>query len=372
MRVGLLPALGGSLSELATTGQVARLINGYLRPYVASFDGVTYFSYRPERLESFTTDAVILERVRVLSPAREMFRGWRALTMPFIHAADFRLCAVLRVFQITGVIPAILIRARFGIPFVTAYGFQYERLARSRTRGLLRGIVARLGLRAAAAVIVPTAEFWDLVASRVGAAKVHLVPNGVDVRRFSPGAGPADARPALLYVGRLSAEKSLGTLLGAASKLLARFDVGVVLVGEGHERAALEAQAQALGAPVEFVPFVDHRELPRLYARARAFVLPSLTEGHPKVLLEAMACGVPCVASSVGGSRAILADGDTGLLFEAGDVGGLAACLERVLTQPETARRLGERGRAAVVERYDLERLVAGEIALLRGVAAAV
>jgi glycosyltransferase involved in cell wall biosynthesis len=282
-------------------------------------------------------------------------------------------CSVFRVFQATGVIPALIARRRWGIPFVTTYGFSYERLARSRTRGRLRGIVTRLGLSAASAVIVPTVELRDVVAGRVGAVKVHLVPNGVDTRRFHPGAGAPDARPAVLYVGRLSAEKSLGTLLEAVGKLRARpgaaSDLTVVMVGEGPERPALEAQARALGVPLEFVPFVDHRELPRLYARARAFVLPSLTEGHPKVLLEAMACGVPCVASNVGGSRAILSGDDAGLLFEASDAAGLAARLEQVLTQPEAARRLSERGRAAVVGSYDLEQLVASEIALLRRVA---
>ena len=370
MILGLLPAIRGGLGELARTGQHTRLLDSYLAPYARAFGDVRYFSYLDESLASFTDDAELLARVRLL-PGGRMHPWAYAFILPQRHRRAMRDCSVLRVFQATGVIPALVARRRWGIPFVTTYGFWYERLARSRTRGRLRGLVARLGLSAASAVIVPTVELRDLVASRVGGAKVHLVPNGVSTRRFHPGAGPADARPALLYVGRLSAEKSLGTLLEAAAKLRARLDLGVVMVGEGPERPALEAQGRALGIPLEFVPFVDHRELPRLYARAHAFVLPSLTEGHPKVLLEAMACGVPCVASNVGGSRAILSGGDTGLLFEARDAGGLAVCIEQVLTRREVARRLGERARAAVVEHYDLDRLVAGEITLLRSVAGA-
>jgi glycosyltransferase involved in cell wall biosynthesis len=372
MILGLLPAIRGGLGELARTGQHTRLLDGYLVPYARAFGEVRYFSYLDESLASFTTDAELLARVRVL-PGRRVHPWVYAFLMPQRHRRAMRDCSVFRVFQATGVIPALLARRRWGIPFVTTYGFAYERLARSRMRGRLRGIVTRLGLSAASAVIVPTVELRDVVAARVGVAKVHLVPNGVDTRRFRPGAGAPDARPALLYVGRLSAEKNLETLLEAAGKLRARpgvlKDVGVVMVGEGPERSVLEAQGRALGVPLEFVPFVDHRELPRLYARAHAFVLPSLTEGHPKVLLEARACGVPCVASNVGGSGAILSGDDAGLLFEAGDAAGLAARLEQVLTQPEVARRLGERGRAAVVVNYDLERLVAGEIALLRRVA---
>jgi glycosyltransferase involved in cell wall biosynthesis len=368
MILGLLPAIRGGLGELAQTGQHTRLIDGYLRPYTRAFGDVRYFSYLDESLASFTTDRELLARARVLPGGPG--HPWRyAFAMPWRHGGAMRECSVLRVFQVTGVIPALIARRRWGTPFVTTYGFHYQRLARSRWSGLLRGVVARLGVGAAAAVIVPTAELRDVVVAQGGAGKVALVPNGVDTNRFRPATGAAGTPPTLLYVGRLSAEKDLGTLVEAAGKLLARFDLAVAMIGEGPERGPLEARARALGVPLTITPFVDHRELPGRYTSAWAFVLPSLTEGHPKVLLEAMSCGVPCVASNVGGSRSILAEGDTGFLFEPGDAGGLAARLEQVLAQPDVARRLGERARAAVVERYDLARLVADEIELLRRVA---
>src|SRR5439155_1644461 len=97
---------------------------------------------------------------------------------------EFRRCAVLRVFQITGAMPAVIAKRRFGVPFVTTYGFWYRRLARSRGTGALRRAVEALGLRAADAVIVTTPELGAYVAGRVGTAKVHLIPNGVDTARF--------------------------------------------------------------------------------------------------------------------------------------------------------------------------------------------
>ncbi len=98
-------------------------------------------------------------------------------------------------------------------------------------------------------------------------------------------------------------------------------------------------------------------------------MLPSLTEGHPKALLEAMSAGVPCVASNVGGNRAIIDPGATGLLFDLGDPAGLGDALARVLGDPDGARALGARARARIVERYDLGRLVAEEIDLLKRLA---
>jgi glycosyltransferase involved in cell wall biosynthesis len=368
MIVGLLPAVRGGLGELAKSGQHSRLIDGYLRPYARAFDEVRYFSYLDEALADWTDDAEVLARVRLL-PGRG--HPWlQTLTLPWRHARALRTCAALRVFQVTGALPAVVARRRWGVPFVVTYGFWYTRLARSRATALLRGVVERLGLAAAAGVIVTTAELAAHVATRTDPAKVHLIPNGVDTARFRPVARTGDGAARILYVGRLSAEKNLGAVLHAAARLRERVKATVVFVGEGAEQAALQAQAAALGVALQVRPFVDHRRLPEVFGGADVFVLPSFTEGHPKVLLEAMACGLPCVASDVGGNRSILADGDTGLLVPPADHAALAERLAAVLTDRERARRLGERARAAVLASYDLERLVDSEIALVKRVAA--
>jgi glycosyltransferase involved in cell wall biosynthesis len=368
MILGLLPSIRGGLGEAARTGQHTRLVDGYLRPYAAAFDEVRYFSYLRERLDDYTTDAAVLARTRLIAG-----RGWHpwlyTLAMPLVHARALAGCSVLRVFQALGAMPAVIARRRHGVPFVTTYGFRYTRLAGSPATRLLRGAVERLALAAADAVIVTTPELGRAVAARVPAGRIHLIPNGVDTSLFHPGERPRAGPRTLVYVGRLSPEKNLATLIDAAAKLAGRFDVRVTLVGGGPVRAALAAQARALNVDLAVVDFVDHRSVPALLAGADAFVLPSFTEGHPKALLEAMSCGLPCVASDIGGNRAIVTDGETGLLFDPADPGALASLLERVLTREDEARRLGERGRAAVLARYDLTALVGREIDLLRRVA---
>lgn len=370
MVLGLLPAIRGGLGELAKTGQASRLIDGYFKPYARAFDGVRYFSYLRESLDRFTPDAEVLARVRVL-PGAAVHPWLYAFLMPLRYRRELRGCAVLRVFQVTGVIPALLAKRWFGLPFVTTYGFWYGRLAGARATRWLGERVAALGLAAADGVIVPTEALRAHVMAKAGAGKVHLVPNGVDTARFRPAPRAAGAAKRVLYVGRLSEEKNLDTLIAAAGKLVGRFDVRVALVGDGPVRERLRAAAGRLRLPLETLPFVDHRRLPGVFAEADAFVLPSFTEGHPKVLLEAMSSGLPCIASDVGGNRAILADGETGLLFDPRDPGALAERLERVLGQDDYARRLGEHARAEVVARYDLVALVEREIELLRRVARA-
>jgi glycosyltransferase involved in cell wall biosynthesis len=366
MVLGLLPAIRGGLGDLARTGQHARLLRGYLAPYARAFDEVRYFSYLDESLAQFTDDAKLVSRVRVLPG------GWghpwlQTCLMPLRYRRALSGCSALRVFQVTGALPAVVARRRWGVPFVTTYGFWYGRLARSRGRRRLHDVLERLALRAADAVIVTTAELGAHVARRVAASRVHLIPNGVDTALFAPGGARSDGRR-VLYVGRLSSEKDLGTLVEAAAKL-ARLNVRLVFVGNGPERGMLEAAARERRVPLEIVPVVPHDRLPEVLAGAAAFVLPSVTEGHPKALLEAMSAAVPCVASDVGGNRAILRDGETGLLFPVGDVASLATALERLLTDDLRAAALGRAAREHVVQTYDLAALVEREIALLRLVA---
>ena len=368
MVLGLLPAIRGGLGELAKTGQHTRLIDGYFRPYARAFEAVHYFSYLAESLADYTKDPDVTTRVRLHRGGA--WHPWAyGFLMPLRYARELRQCSILRVFQVTGALPAVIAKRRFGVPFVTTYGFWYGRLARSSATSALRRGVETLGLRAADGVIVTTPELGAHVAARVGAAKVHLIPNGVDTARFKPAARLARRERNVLYVGRLSTEKNLGAIVDAAARLAGRFELQLTFVGDGPARADLEAEARRRKVAAEFVPVVEHGRVPAFLTAADAFVLPSHTEGHPKILLEAMSAGVPCIASDVGGNRAIIEPEVTGLLFDLRDPGALAGALARVLDDPARARELGERARARAVERYDLTRLVAEEIDLLKRLA---
>jgi glycosyltransferase involved in cell wall biosynthesis len=374
MTLGLLPALGGSIASLRASGQDSRLVDGYLRPYARAFGEVTYFSYTPEALADYTDDAALRAAVDLRAPGRPGSRLWRALSLPAVERTAFRRARVLRSFQVTGVIPALIARGLWGVPFVTSYGFWYARLSRPGPSRAAKRVLERVGLRRAGGIIVPTQELRDHVTRVAGSAdRVHLIPNGVDAERFAPAAqgGPTAGPGRILYVGRLEGEKNLSTLIEAAARVGARRPVRVELVGAGSLEPALRAQATALGVTADFAGVVDHRRLPERLRAARAFVLPSFTEGHPKVLIEAMAAGLACVASDCPGNRALVEDGDTGLLFDPGAPDALAACLDRVLGDPALAAALGRRARERAVRDHDLGALVQREIALLESVARA-
>jgi glycosyltransferase involved in cell wall biosynthesis len=371
MELGLLPALGSGIGELRQSGQATRLIDGYFRPYTRAFERVWYASYLPEALGDFTDDAALGASVRVLAPRARPPRLLRALSMVPRHRREFCRCAVFRVFQVTGVVPALIARAWWGTPFVTTYGFWYARLSRPGPSNLAKRVLERAALKSAAGVIVTTEELRAHAATLAHPDRIHLIPNGVDLARFAP-AEPSDTRGGrILYIGRLSEEKNLSALVAAVAALHQRVPCRLTMIGGGPLRGRLEAEARAAGVRAEILGVVDHRLLPRWLQEASAFVLPSFTEGHPKALLEAMAVGLPCVVSDCAGNRALVKHEHTGLLFDARDPSALSACLERVLTDAALAATLGRRARELIASEYDLGRMVAAEIDVLKRVARA-
>jgi len=180
-----------------------------------------------------------------------------------------------------------------------------------------------------------------------------------------PGVVPASsatpARPfSILFVGRLVARKGVSTLIEALALLSSTLDARVVVVGDGPERPALEALARERGvaARVTFRGRVSGADLRAAYRSAQVLVLPSVvdargdTEGLGVVLLEAMAFGVPVVASGLGGITDIVTDGVTGRLVPPGDPNALAAALRGLAQDPALGRRLAEAGRSLLREQF--------------------
>ena len=196
---------------------------------------------------------------------------------------------------------------------------------------------------------------------------VQVVPNGADTRAFLPRpAAEARARlglpddgPIVSYVGKLVPRKGVDTLVEAMG-LLARRPAGaplLVAAGIGEERPALERRAAELGVAerVRFVGKVAHDEVGWWMAAGDLFVLPSLSEGLPTVICEAMNVGRPVVATAVDGTPEIVRDGSTGLLVPPSDPGALADALARVLEEPGLAARMGEEALRVGREEYTWE-----------------
>jgi sugar transferase (PEP-CTERM/EpsH1 system associated) len=213
---------------------------------------------------------------------------------------------------------------------------------------------------------------WLVGTVGISRTKVVTIPNGVDTDRFAPGDGAALRRALALpagglvvgAIGRLDPVKDHLALLEAFARLVPVPDVVLVIAGEGPCRAALEARVGALGLDKRVRLLGERGDVPDLLRAMDVFVLSSIGEGVSNTVLEAMATGLPVVATRVGGTPELVIPGVTGLLVPAGDAGALADALATYAGDPALRRRHGGAGRRRAVEQFGLRAMADGYRAL--------
>ena len=222
--------------------------------------------------------------------------------------------------------------------------------------------VDRWSLRRAAHVVTTNQPFAAALASRgvsparitvlhCGVREVSADPSAVELTRRALGITAGER--VVLAVGRLSREKGQTYLVRAAASW--RRDARLVIVGDGPDRSRLHALAASCGV-ADRVTFagLSHDVAP-FYGLADVFVLPSLIEGSPNVLLEAMSCGLPIVATRVGGVPEIAADGVSAIIGPSKDPAFIARAVDRILADPALGARLGGAARRIALNRYTQE-----------------
>lgn len=254
--------------------------------------------------------------------------------------------------------------ARVPIRMFTAHGWAFS--AHSGSASSLYRLADRL-VRPLTTQVICVAESERAAGLRAGTCRSDrtvVIPNAVDVAAH-PRATPVEAVPLLVSVGRLKAPKDFSTLVRAVARLEPR-SWRLIIVGDGPERPALERQlhAEGLDDAVEFVG--ERSDVSELLAGADAFVLSSRSEGMPLSVLEAMAAGLPVVATAVGGVPEVVVHDETGVLVAPGDAEALAAALARLIDDPELRRRLGSAGRSRAARHFDLPRFRQAHVELYR------
>ncbi len=203
----------------------------------------------------------------------------------------------------------------------------------------------------------------------VAAERVTVLRNGVDLDLFRPVDRNAARQElafkgrTLISVGNLIPLKGHDLIIRALSRLPG---IGLVIVGDGPERATLESLVHTLGITdrVRFLGLLNQEDLARVYGAADALVLASSREGWPNVLLESMACGTPAVATRVGGIPEIVAEGAAGLMADERTVDGLVSAIDRLFADPP--RREETR---AYAERFSWDATTKGQLDIFKRVA---
>jgi glycosyltransferase involved in cell wall biosynthesis len=360
----LFMSLGSSLDNWAQAGTLARETALY-RALAPRLGGVHLVTYGPNDRALEPGLGGLKVRDNRLGLPLALYRRWLALGWGL---RDLR-PGVVKTNQMQGADVALAAARGAGLAFLARCGYLPSNIAIWRHGQGSPQAAEFLRLEAqvftaADRVAVTTPAMAQAVTERYGAdpARVRVVPNFVDTEIFAPvgQGGPGREDDLLVYVGRLHEEKNLLALIEALKGLPCRLE----LAGEGPQRDELIRAAQDLGVAASFLGKVDNTDLPRLLARAGAFVLPSKGEHHPKSLLEAMSCGTACLGTDVPGIAELIEHGRTGWLCPT-DAAGLRAGIQAVMGDQRLRADLGAAARDFVLANFTFQRVLDLELALL-------
>lgn len=220
---------------------------------------------------------------------------------------------------------------------------------------LVLKITAALAAASTAAVIVTSREmaYW-WAKTGVSPSKMFHIPTGVDTEHYRPmpnartALGLSEDTPSILYIGRFSHEKGVLTLLEAIHQLQEEIPtLELHLLGGGPQETLIRQRAEAYGLTkrVVFHGWVDRANTPLFYSAANITVLPSLSEGLPRIMLEALSCGAPFIGTRITGVVDCVTDGETGRLVPPNDASALADGIRDLLNNPDEAQQLGQTAR---------------------------
>ena len=315
---------------------------------------------------------VTVHRLGAQARLRETLAGWFEMAAALDETHDFDLFHGHFLVQ-AGYVAALAARYRGKPSVVSARGNDLDVMAFDPRRA----VFALQALTWADLIVAVSRDLARKAAALSGRNDVRVIPNGVDTDRFAPRPpDPAlraqlglDARPILAFVGEARAKKGLGRMLRFYPRLYARLPVHLLLVGgvRKEDREMVEFfRRQHPDLPLRIVPPRPNREMPPFYALADAVILPSLRDGLPNTLLEAMACGRPVVASAVGGMMDVVTDGRDGLLLPPRDDDAWVETLLRLLQDASLRERLGAAARRTVTARFTLAQERSAWLALYR------
>lgn len=256
------------------------------------------------------------------------------LLMPFLAWSRLNRCDVFKTNQMDGAIAALVAARLLRRPLFVRTGYTHSLFVdqihpSNPLRRRLAAFTEKLALRHCDAASVSSRFDRDYIVERYGPDKrtLFVLGNYIDVDRFSPR--PTKYRSdRLIFVGRLSQQKNLAVAISAC----AQAQVGLDIIGDGPDRKALQKLAADLGADVRWLGVFSNESLPDRLRAYRFFYLPSLWEGMPKALLEAMAVGLVCIGNDTTGINEVIEDGVTGYLSKGADSAALATAIRRALS----------------------------------------
>lgn len=346
-----------SLKRWIDGGTISREIRVY-RILEKYFKQICFFTYDDtDAEESFPKH---LGKIK-LYPKKSRFPSLvYSLLMPFMYKKELSGIDIIKTNQMDGAWATVIAKKLTHSKLVVRCGYQLYDFGVGEKfpwwKLQIIKVIERFVYQNADRIIVTT---WVDKANIVNRYKVSdntiaVVPNYIDTDLFIPNGKTVKKNNRLCYIGRLSPEKNIGSLIDAVDGL----DVELIIIGDGSLKEKLISHAQKIKkSKIIFKGIVNNELLPTELVQSSIFVFPSLHEGCPKSLLEAMSCGVACIGSDVVGINNIIESGKNGLLCHP-TAEGIREKITMLIKDPDLIVKLGAGARMTILENYSLKNVV--------------
>lgn len=259
-------------------------------------------------------------------------------------------------------IPAFLARF-FKIPLIISIhgNWEFKPAKRSFFNNLLNSInliVLKISLKLCSGVITSNSEIGKRILSQGFIKPLKIIPYGADLLQFNSSVEKITTfHPFILYVGQISKAKGVNLLLHAFLKIKNQhLELNLVLIGKLHEHILNVSQIKSeIGKRIHYLGYLSQKKVSKFMKSAEILILPSLSEGSPKVICEALACGTPVIGSRIAGIEEIIKDGFNGLLVTPNNIDELAKAIDTLLLNKELIQQFSKNAITIINENFNME-----------------
>jgi len=352
---------GVSLKKWEDIGNLDREIAFYKR-LADNFEEILFFTYG--RKNDLKYQANVGLKIKIIPKPFGLPSILYGFLLPFVHYSKIKSVDILKTNQMSSAIPAVIAKLfHRKKKLIVRNGYEWLKILENEKKLRWKKSIVYLWEKIAykvADIVIFTSQKDKTFAKekfKIPERKIRIVPNYIDTDLFKPQDIEKE-KGRVVFVGRLSKEKNLFNLIWAAAGL----PVNLVFIGQGELKDDLEELAKEKGVKIEFKGKLNNSELPEELNKAEIFILPSLYEGCPKALLEAMACGLPCIATDVDGIKEVIIHKENGYLCQT-DSTSIKEALLAVLNDKNLQEIIGKNARKTIEENYSLEKVFQQETA---------
>lgn len=362
-KLALFFTTGISLKTWEKIGNLEREVRPY-KELTKYFDKIYFFTYG---------DSSDLKYHKVLNREIKIFpKKWKIpskiymFLLPILYRKKLKTVDILKTNQMNGVVAAVLTKWFYRKKLIVRCGYEWLNLLQNSKSNIWKRIIVyiieKIAYQSADKIILTSEKDKKYIEStfNILSSKIKVIPNYIDTELFKPiPLKKEEGR--ICFVGRLEEEKNLFNLIKAISSL----SVKLIIFGSGSLKKDLENYAEKQKANVKFMGNIPNQRLPEELNRSNLFILPSFYEGCPKVLLEAMSCGLPCIGTDVEGIREIIKHEENGYLCGTDAISIRKAILD-ILNNKELSRKLSRNAVKTIIEHFSLESILKEEVKIYK------